>query len=437
MNQYVIEVGANDFAAEVERSALPVCVDFWAPWCGPCKALAPLFDEMARVYAGRIKFVKVNADDNRELGKRLDVRSLPTLLLLKHGKEIERAIGQQSKSRLVALFDRYAGALAATRSVPPAKKWRAFQGDDALRHDTVERVRKHVAADEIRAIGSMPPVADTDQGRYSLIGAASHSDDLERYETTFGIPSHVALLEEFVHVFVAEEVQTASGERYRSLRGATGDYPVRWLEAIPVGADLHSVTPRFLHWLLLDLIDAPLPFGVVVADGIKPAIRQLAALHARDAAGDRPGYAEWKLAREAVAAIAPDRTEDSVSWAMAFCAETVGWPAEELGNAVQSALGTLWFGLYGTAIRQGYSAEQWTARQAAEAAARKKWESDPNASPEVREAYEEIKAVRALQVKWNAIDAGQQAALNHELGERWHRGLMQSLPTATVQAGVQ
>jgi thioredoxin len=95
-----VTVSDATFAAEVERSALPVLLDAWAPWCGPCRMIAPVVDQLAAELAGRARVAKLNIDDNPITASRLNVRSIPMLLVFKGGREVDRIIGVHPKSEI-------------------------------------------------------------------------------------------------------------------------------------------------------------------------------------------------------------------------------------------------------------------------------------------------------------------------------------------------
>lgn len=93
------------FEADVLKSDAPVLVDYWAEWCGPCKMIAPLLDEVAKAYDGKVRIVKVNVDDNQEITAKYGIRGIPTLKLFKNGEDVATKVGALSKAQLTQFLD--------------------------------------------------------------------------------------------------------------------------------------------------------------------------------------------------------------------------------------------------------------------------------------------------------------------------------------------
>ena len=102
----VLTVSDADFDSLVLQSGEPVLVDFWAEWCGPCKMIAPIVDEIAKAYAGKLKVAKINIDHNQQTPRNYAVRGIPTLMLFKDGKVQATQVGAVSKTQLTQLIDR-------------------------------------------------------------------------------------------------------------------------------------------------------------------------------------------------------------------------------------------------------------------------------------------------------------------------------------------
>ncbi len=101
----VQEVTDVSFDSEVLKSDVPVLIDLWAPWCGPCKAISPVVEELAKEYSGRLKVVKMNVDDNPQTPSRYGVRSIPNLILFKNGQVHDQIVGAVPKAHLVKAID--------------------------------------------------------------------------------------------------------------------------------------------------------------------------------------------------------------------------------------------------------------------------------------------------------------------------------------------
>jgi len=105
MSDKIVQLTDDTFEQEVLNSDIPVLVDFWAEWCGPCKMIAPILDELAEEYDGRLKIAKLNIDENQATAPKYGVRGIPTLILVKNGNVEAQQVGAVSKSQLASFID--------------------------------------------------------------------------------------------------------------------------------------------------------------------------------------------------------------------------------------------------------------------------------------------------------------------------------------------
>ncbi|WP_204378084.1 thioredoxin TrxA [Chromobacterium sphagni] len=105
MSDLIHHVSDNSFEQEVLQSDLPVLVDYWAEWCGPCKMIAPILDEVSKLYEGRLKVAKLDIDQNQQTPPKFGIRGIPTLMIFKDGQVVSTKVGALTKSQLTAFVD--------------------------------------------------------------------------------------------------------------------------------------------------------------------------------------------------------------------------------------------------------------------------------------------------------------------------------------------
>jgi thioredoxin 1 len=106
-SEQIMTLTAGNFDDETKKAGAPLLVDFWAEWCGPCRMLAPVLDQLAKDYDGRVRVGKLNVDDHSSIATRYGVMSIPTLLLFKEGKVVEQYIGSTSRDNLAKILDKH------------------------------------------------------------------------------------------------------------------------------------------------------------------------------------------------------------------------------------------------------------------------------------------------------------------------------------------
>jgi thioredoxin 1 len=105
MADTILQLDDSSFSKNVEQDQTPILVDFWAEWCMPCRALAPVLEELSKEYAGKVRFAKLNVDESQEIPAKFGIRGIPTLILFQNGKKVTELVGNQPKERIRTMLE--------------------------------------------------------------------------------------------------------------------------------------------------------------------------------------------------------------------------------------------------------------------------------------------------------------------------------------------
>lgn len=270
-----------NFARDTQ-CAEPVLIDFWAPWCGPCKALAPHLDKLADKTGDNLKIIKINIDENPEIPKKYNVRGIPTLIFMVDGKEEGRLVGA-SATRMNVTVEKWmsdrglpvAGtappAPQASPAVPQRATWSAFNGDANLKAVSVASLEQ-ITADQ------------------RTLPSSQLADSAEQFESVLGMPAAIgSLLDALWHLNYDHTAQS-----FEQMRATV----LELLQAIPVGADLGDV-PRDLAYAATYVSDWAIT-GYADSDAAKAAVAAIRGNHDQEMQGVPVSPAAWDQAQRAV-----------------------------------------------------------------------------------------------------------------------------------------
>ncbi|PVX81328.1 thioredoxin [Paraburkholderia unamae] len=250
-------VTVETFDTDVTNNPLPVLVDFWAQWCGPCKALSPTLSRLSEQFQGSVEFVKVDVDENAAVRDRFGVRGIPTLILMQGGKELGRVVGNRSATQLAGFIDSHLGT-ATQMPAAVAIALNAFGGDAQTKAERLDALRAWL--DRKRAT---PSEAMWDGEIGSAIQFVANATDVDDCARALGVPANLIAL-----------VEALSSYRKTHLNSA--EFVAQWLDAVPVGANLAHLPPM----LLADLLRSEPLTALINGDPALLSIRdRLAAQH--------------------------------------------------------------------------------------------------------------------------------------------------------------
>ncbi|WMY12677.1 thioredoxin [Paraburkholderia phenoliruptrix] len=282
------------FEADVTLNSRPVLIDFWAEWCGPCKALAPTLEKVARNFEGKVDVVKINVDEHPAFRERFGVRGIPALVLMTGSQELGRIVGPRSATQLASYLDAHLGT--ATQLAKPELTLCAFGGDAQAKAARIAHLREYL--EEKQASPDTPMWPEKVSGALAFVVGSADPDECA---STLGIPTDVV-----------EAVNVLSSYRGTHFNGAL--FVADWLESVPVGANLSRLPGR----LLTSILSSQVVSDMLNEESRLLAIRdELVSLQAAETDGAPLPDAKWADLKEACNALAGELGEGNAARAAA------------------------------------------------------------------------------------------------------------------------
>ena len=269
-----------DFNEHVLLCEKPVLVDFWADWCGPCKALAPTLELLAQEYGGVLEVAKLDVDNNIATRDRIGVRGLPTLALFSGGEEVARLMGNQSRTKIKSFLDGHLDADRAPAAEPEfVNPTSTFEGDHDRKELCIARLRGH-AADQTAMPG--PTVWDGQSG--SPLGCATEIEFAPTCARVLGVSPTIVSLIDILSTFYGTNE-------------AGNNWVLEWLETLPVGSDQSGLALATVAMFL----DGAFLTDAIGDDEQLQAIRDRISLIHREAPGGLTVRGDWLAVRQSLA----------------------------------------------------------------------------------------------------------------------------------------
>ena len=343
MSKNIVDVTSDNWDAEVVQCELPVLVDFWAVWCGPCISLFPTLESFAEEHAGRLKIVKVNSDHSPELCARLGVRGVPYLMLMKSGVRAA-VINGRTRTRIAAEIEPYLDrGRDAPRVSAEVVQSGAWGGDPARKQASIATARAALAAVPVVSLRPRFKLAAPGNDEVSNVYCAAYgTDDPAELETRSGLPaSTLMLVSAALRACERWGASDDGGRRELPLVEPVAGAPVEALEAIRVGADPLAIARSYVVELFGRLEALRDHDGRGLTTEQCALLHRLATLH-RDDCTDPAAFNE--LRREAMAMT--DRTSGEFEKPVLKFVEALAWPLAGLTGELPEIVGTLHMELF-------------------------------------------------------------------------------------------